>query len=172
MRGNILLAVRNATALKNARGFHSRALILSTHKQWQDVSPGFGLASMHQFMLKEIMKALWMVIVYSIRQTAVTIHYPYERNTKSTRFRGEHALMIYPDGDERCITCQLCEVTCPAQAIAIDGVEDDDGSRIASRFDLDMHKCIYCGLCQEVPTPTLDPTLAMNLTPSLTLSNP
>ena len=57
--------------------------------------------------------------------------------------------MIYPDGDERCITCQLCEVTCPAQAIAIDGVEDDDGSRIASRFDLDMHKCIYCGLCQE-----------------------
>lgn len=57
--------------------------------------------------------------------------------------------MIYPDGDERCITCQLCEVTCPAQAISIDGCEDDDGRRMASRFDLDMHKCIYCGLCQE-----------------------
>eukprot|EP00669_Euglena_mutabilis_P010497 TRINITY_DN5242_c0_g1_i1.p2 TRINITY_DN5242_c0_g1~~TRINITY_DN5242_c0_g1_i1.p2 ORF type:complete len:212 (+),score=61.15 TRINITY_DN5242_c0_g1_i1:23-637(+) len=114
-----------------------------------DVPSSWGVAFFNQFLIKEIAKALWLVTIYSFRQPAATIHYPYERNTKSLRFRGEHALMIYPDGDERCISCQLCEVTCPAQCISIDGTEDDDGSRMAARFDIDMHKCIYCGLCQE-----------------------
>uniref|UniRef100_UPI002FE4FB05 NDUFS8 n=1 Tax=Euglena gracilis TaxID=3039 RepID=UPI002FE4FB05 len=148
-----LKLARRGLPLQQLRSFHWTAppLLRQPHPDVpKDVSGlGMGLAFMNQFLLKEIMKAMWIVTIYTFRQPSVTIHYPYERNTKSTRFRGEHALLIYPDGDERCITCQLCEVTCPAQAIAIDGVEDDDGSRMASRFDLDMHKCIYCGLCQE-----------------------
>ena len=102
--------------LSKPRSFHASTRLLDVNRRpWQDVNPGAGFAFMNQIFVKDIMKALWLVTIYTIRQPSVTIFYPYERNTKSTRFRGEHALMIYPDGDERCITCQLCEVTCPAQ---------------------------------------------------------
>eukprot|EP00992_Anisonema_acinus_P009815 TRINITY_DN6012_c0_g1_i1.p1 TRINITY_DN6012_c0_g1~~TRINITY_DN6012_c0_g1_i1.p1 ORF type:complete len:216 (+),score=43.59 TRINITY_DN6012_c0_g1_i1:54-701(+) len=139
-------AVGRSTAFSQpVRTLHATSVALQSRAEtggsWGDMY--------NWFLFREISKALWMMTMYGVRQRSLTIMYPYERNHKSTRCRGEHALMIYPDGDERCISCQLCEVTCPAQAINIDGVEDDDGSRIASRFDLDMHKCIYCGLCQE-----------------------
>ena len=65
------------------------------------------------------------------------------------RFRGEHALRRYPNGEERCIACKLCEAVCPAQAITIDAEPRDDGSRRTTRYDIDMTKCIYCGFCQE-----------------------
>jgi NADH-quinone oxidoreductase chain I len=79
----------------------------------------------------------------------VTLNYPYEKGHLSPRFRGEHALRRYPNGEERCIACKLCEAVCPAQAITIEAEERADGSRRTTRYDIDMVKCIYCGLCQE-----------------------
>ena len=81
--------------------------------------------------------------------SSVTINYPYEKGKISPRFRGEHALRRYPNGEERCIACKLCEAICPALAITIDAEERDDGSRRTTKYDIDMTKCIYCGLCQE-----------------------
>ena len=78
-----------------------------------------------------------------------TINYPFEKGKISPRFRGEHALRRYPNGEERCIACKLCEAVCPAQAITIDAEPREDGSRRTTRYDIDMSKCIYCGLCQE-----------------------
>ena len=78
-----------------------------------------------------------------------TINYPYEKGPLSPRFRGEHALRRYPNGEERCIACKLCEAICPAQAITIEAAPRDDGSRRTTRYDIDMTKCIYCGFCQE-----------------------
>ena len=78
-----------------------------------------------------------------------TVNYPFEKNPLSPRFRGEHALRRYPNGEERCIACKLCEAICPAQAITIEAEPRADGSRRTSRYDIDMTKCIYCGFCQE-----------------------
>ena len=79
----------------------------------------------------------------------VTLNYPFEKGPLSPRFRGEHALRRYPNGEERCIACKLCEAICPAQAITIEAEPREDGSRRTTRYDIDMVKCIYCGLCQE-----------------------
>jgi len=79
-----------------------------------------------------------------------TLNYPFEKGPISPRFRGEHALRRYPNGEERCIACKLCEAICPAQAITIEaGPRRNDGTRRTVRYDIDMVKCIYCGLCQE-----------------------
>ena len=78
-----------------------------------------------------------------------TINYPFEKGSLGIRSRGEHALRRYPNGEERCIACKLCEAVCPAQAITIESKERDDGSRKTVRYDIDMLKCIYCGLCEE-----------------------
>ena len=78
-----------------------------------------------------------------------TINYPFEKGKISPRYRGEHALRRYPNGEERCIACKLCEAVCPAQAITIEAEPKLDGSRRTTRYDIDMTKCIYCGLCQE-----------------------
>jgi NADH-quinone oxidoreductase subunit I len=78
-----------------------------------------------------------------------TLNYPFEKGPLSPRFRGEHALRRYPNGEERCIACKLCEAICPAQAITIEAEPRDDGSRRTTRYDIDMVKCIYCGFCQE-----------------------
>ena len=79
----------------------------------------------------------------------VTVNYPYEKGPLSPRFRGEHALRRYANGEERCIACKLCEAICPAQAITIEAEPRDDGSRRTTRYDIDMTKCIYCGYCEE-----------------------
>ncbi len=79
----------------------------------------------------------------------VTINYPFEKGPISPRFRGEHVLRRYPNGEERCIACKLCEAICPAQAITIEAETRADGSRRTTRYDIDMTKCIYCGFCQE-----------------------
>jgi NADH-quinone oxidoreductase subunit I len=78
-----------------------------------------------------------------------TINYPFEKAAQSPRFRGEHALRRYANGEERCIACKLCEAICPAQAITIEAEPRSDGSRRTTRYDIDMTKCIYCGYCQE-----------------------
>jgi NADH-quinone oxidoreductase subunit I len=79
----------------------------------------------------------------------ITVQYPEEKTPQSNRFRGLHALRRYPNGEERCIACKLCEAICPAQAITIDAEPREDGSRRTTRYDIDMTKCIYCGFCQE-----------------------
>ena len=79
----------------------------------------------------------------------VTINYPYQKGPISSRFRGEHALRRYPNGEERCIACKLCEAICPASAITIEAEEREDGSRKTTAYGIDMIKCIYCGLCEE-----------------------
>lgn len=79
----------------------------------------------------------------------VTLKYPNQKSITSSFFRGEHALRRYPNGEERCIACKLCEAICPAQAITIEAEERADGARRTTRYDIDMTKCIYCGLCQE-----------------------
>lgn len=100
------------------------------------------------FALKEIVYGMALTLKYMFKQK-VTINYPFEKGPISPRFRGEHALRRYPNGEERCIACKLCEAICPAQAIKIEAEERDDGSRRTTVYDIDMIKCIYCGLCQE-----------------------
>ena len=98
--------------------------------------------------LSEFVKGLYLAFFYMFKKRA-TINYPFEKGSISPRFRGEHALRRYPDGEERCIACKLCEAVCPAQAITIEAEPREDGSRRATKYDIDMLKCIYCGLCQE-----------------------
>jgi len=98
--------------------------------------------------LAELVSGLWMTLRYSFKRP-VTINYPYEKGPLSPRFRGEHVLRRYPNGEERCIACKLCEAICPAQAITIEAEQREDGSRRTTRYDIDMTKCIYCGFCQE-----------------------
>jgi NADH-quinone oxidoreductase subunit I len=78
-----------------------------------------------------------------------TLNYPHEKGPLSPRFRGEHALRRYPNGEERCIACKLCEAVCPALAITIDSAPRADGTRRTTRYDIDLFKCIYCGFCEE-----------------------
>ncbi len=78
-----------------------------------------------------------------------TLNYPFEKTPKSPRFRGLHALRRYPNGEERCIACKLCEAVCPALAITIDSHQREDGTRRTTRYDIDLFKCIYCGFCEE-----------------------
>src|SRR5246127_1030715 len=98
--------------------------------------------------LMDFAGAFGLAMKYMIRPK-MTVQYPHERNPQSPRFRGEHALRRYPNGEERCIACKLCEAICPAQAITIEAEPRADGSRRTTRYDIDMVKCIYCGLCQE-----------------------
>ena len=99
-------------------------------------------------ILKEFFQAMWLSMKYFVRPKA-TLNYPYEKGPLSPRFRGEHALRRYANGEERCIACKLCEAICPAQAITIEAEPRSDGSRRTTRYDIDMTKCIYCGFCQE-----------------------
>lgn len=94
------------------------------------------------------MQGMWLTLRAFFRPKA-TLSYPYEKGKISPRFRGEHALRLYVNGEERCIACKLCEVVCPAKAITIEAYQNDHHARRTLRYDIDMTKCIYCGLCQE-----------------------
>ena len=100
-------------------------------------------------LLGELAEGMALTLRYFFKPKA-TLNYPYEKGPLSPRFRGEHALRRYPNGEERCIACKLCEAICPAQAITIEaGPRCNDGTRRTTRYDIDMVKCIYCGFCQE-----------------------
>ncbi len=100
------------------------------------------------FSLQELMQGMGVTGKYFFERK-VTIQYPEEKTPISNRFRGHHALRRYPNGEERCIACKLCEAVCPALAITIDLEERPDGTRRTTRYDIDMFKCIYCGFCEE-----------------------
>ena len=104
--------------------------------------------SSRALLLSELVSGMWLTLSYMFRRK-VTINYPYEKGPLSPRFRGEHVLRRYPNGEERCIACKLCEAICPAQAITIEAEPREDGSRRTTRYDIDMTKCIYCGFCEE-----------------------
>ena len=99
-------------------------------------------------MLLELFRGLWLTLKYFFRPK-YTVRYPAEKIPQSNRFRGLHALRRYPNGEERCIACKLCEAVCPALAITIDSEQRADGTRRTTRYDIDLFKCIYCGFCEE-----------------------
>jgi NADH-quinone oxidoreductase subunit I len=99
-------------------------------------------------MLLELWKGLFLTMRYFFRPK-FTINYPEEKTPKSPRFRGLHALRRYPNGEERCIACKLCEAVCPALAITIESEQRVDGSRRTTLYEIDLFKCIFCGFCEE-----------------------
>ena len=106
-------------------------------------------ATARALLLSEFVSAFFLAMRYFFKPKP-TLNYPFEKGPISPRFRGEHALRRYPNGEERCIACKLCEAICPAQAITIEaGPRRNDGTRRTVRYDIDMVKCIYCGFCQE-----------------------
>ena len=109
---------------------------------------GFIRQSIKTVFLTELVTGMALTLRYMFRKK-ITINYPFEKGPLSPRFRGEHALRRYPNGEERCIACKLCEAICPAQAITIEAEPRPDGSRRTTLYDIDMVKCIYCGLCEE-----------------------
>ncbi|HCA88819.1 MAG: NADH-quinone oxidoreductase subunit NuoI [Legionellaceae bacterium] len=100
------------------------------------------------FLLIELLLGLKLTGKYFFKKKT-TVQFPEESTPTSTRFRGLLALRRYPNGEERCIACKLCEAVCPALAITIESEEREDGSRRTTRYDIDAFKCIYCGLCEE-----------------------
>jgi NADH-quinone oxidoreductase chain I len=99
-------------------------------------------------LLIELAQGLLLTGKYLFRPK-YTMQYPAEKIPQSFRFRGLHALRRYPNGEERCIACKLCEAVCPALAITIDSEPREDGTRRTTRYDIDLFKCIYCGFCEE-----------------------
>ena len=100
------------------------------------------------YLLAELLQGLW-VTWRAMWQRKVTGNYPEEKTPQSYRYRGLHALRRYPNGEERCIACKLCEAVCPALAITIESDVGQDGTRRTTRYDIDLFKCIYCGFCEE-----------------------
>jgi NADH-quinone oxidoreductase subunit I len=100
------------------------------------------------FTLQELRQGLGVTFRNYFRKD-VTVQYPEEKTPQSPRFRGLHALRRYPNGEERCIACKLCEAVCPALAITIEAEPRDDGTRRTTVYDIDLFKCIYCGFCEE-----------------------
>src|SRR5690606_904063 len=98
--------------------------------------------------LKELLKGMQLTGRHLFARK-ITIQFPEEKTPQSNRFRGLHALRRYPNGEERCIACKLCEAICPAMAITIESEQRDDGSRRTTRYDIDLTKCIFCGFCEE-----------------------
>ncbi|MFZ9264290.1 MAG: NADH-quinone oxidoreductase subunit NuoI [Polynucleobacter sp.] len=103
---------------------------------------------LNSLLLKELFQGLALTGKYLFKPK-ITVQYPEEKTPMSPRFRGLHALRRYPNGEERCIACKLCEAVCPAMAISIESDQRDDGSRRTTRYDIDLTKCIFCGFCEE-----------------------
>ena len=106
------------------------------------------VAWFRSLLLLELLGCMALTFRYLFRDK-YTLMYPMEKAPQSPRFRGLHALRRYPNGEERCIACKLCEAVCPALAITIDSEQRADGTRRTTRYDIDLFKCIYCGFCEE-----------------------
>lgn len=102
-----------------------------------------------RFLLLELLRGLGRT-GHALGEKKITVQYPEESTPISPRFRGMLGLRRYPNGEERCIACKLCEVTCPANAITIEaGPRESDGSRRTTLYNIDAFKCINCGFCEE-----------------------
>lgn len=110
--------------------------------------PGELFRYIRSLFLLELLKGLTVTLRHLFHRK-FTLFYPEERAPKSPRFRGLHALRRYPNGEERCIACKLCEVVCPALCITIESALREDGTRRTTRYDIDLFKCVYCGFCEE-----------------------
>ena len=104
---------------------------------------------LNSFLFVELLRGMRLTARHMLFRRSTTLEFPEERAPKSPRFRGHLALRRYPNGEERCIACKLCEAVCPALAITIDSHERADGTRRTTRYDIDLFKCIYCGFCEE-----------------------
>jgi NADH-quinone oxidoreductase subunit I len=102
----------------------------------------------NSLLLRELLQGMALTGKYLFKPK-ITVQYPEEKTPMSPRFRGLHALRRYPNGEERCIACKLCEAVCPAMAITIESDQRDDGTRRTTRYDIDLTKCIFCGFCEE-----------------------
>lgn len=105
-------------------------------------------AFLNSLLLTELLKGMALTGRH-LFQRKITVQFPEEKTPQSVRFRGLHALRRYPNGEERCIACKLCEAICPAMAITIEAEQREDGSRRTNRYDIDLTKCIFCGFCEE-----------------------
>ena len=103
---------------------------------------------LRSFLLLELLKGM-AITGRHLFARKITVRFPEEKTPLSPRFRGLHALRRYPNGEERCIACKLCEAVCPALAITIESDQRDDGTRRTTRYDIDLTKCIFCGFCEE-----------------------
>ena len=79
-----------------------------------------------------------------------TVQYPEERLPQHPRFRGEEFAWY----EERCTGCASCAKYCPLGIIRI--ITDPSGEASAEggnysieAFDIDLGRCMYCGLCVE-----------------------
>ena len=118
-------------------------------KNMNELKPQFSLKDfLSSFLLLELWKG-FRVTGKHVFKRKITVQFPEEKTPQSSRFRGLHALRRYPNGEERCIACKLCEAVCPAMAITIESEVREDGSRRTSRYDIDLTKCIFCGFCEE-----------------------
>jgi len=100
------------------------------------------------WLLAELWRGLFLTGRHMFARK-ITVQFPEEKTPQSPRFRGLHALRRYPNGEERCIACKLCEAICPALAITIESEQRADGTRRTTRYDIDLTKCIFCGFCEE-----------------------
>ncbi len=105
-------------------------------------------STLGSLMLFELLKGMSVTLRYFFARK-VTVQYPEENTPQSPRFRGLHALRRYPNGEERCIACKLCEAVCPAMAITIESEQREDNTRRTTRYDIDLTKCIFCGMSEE-----------------------
>ena len=122
------------------------AVFTFTGQQW--VAMKSLLQYLKSLLLLELLRGM-LLTGRHLFSRKITVQYPEEKTPQSVRFRGLHALRRYPNGEERCIACKLCEAVCPALAITIDSELRDDGTRRTTRYDIDLFKCIYCGFCEE-----------------------
>ena len=128
----------------------------------------------------DFMKGLKTTIKHLFRKT-ITVDFPYEVSVPTIRFRGVHGLRnvdgteaddfnswikklkIKPPemGETRCIACKFCQAACPvpelftikAEKLNVPEDHPHHGLKVLSIFDMDLSKCMFCGLCtQACPT--------------------
>lgn len=110
------------------------------------------------------LRTMFLVLKHTFTK-ADTVEYPEQKPYLAPRYRGRIVLTRDPDGEERCVACNLCAVACPVDCISLQQTIDDDGRKRAEFFRINFSRCILCGFCEEAC-----PTLAIQLTPDVELA--